>query len=74
MNPGILLSDSFFSLLLIFLDGNYMCLNRLMRLKAKASNAGWAWQVLMGPGILATDSFSFFLLLIILDINCVMSI
>ena len=49
MNPGILLSDSFFSLLLIFLDGNYMCLNRLMRLKAKASNAGWAWQVLMGP-------------------------
>ena len=71
MNPGILLSDSFFSLLLIFLDGNYMCLNRLMRLKAKASNAGWAWQVLMGPGIYPSQSFSFSILLILLDRNCI---
>ena len=71
MNPGILLSDSFFSLLLIFLDGNYMCLNRLMRLKAKASNASWAWQVLMGPGIYPSQSFSFSILLILLDRNCI---
>ena len=34
-----------------------------------ASNAGWAWQVLMGPGIPLSDSFRFSLLLILLDGN-----
>ena len=40
-------------------------------LRSRASNAGWAWQVLMGPGILVSDSFIFSLLLICLDGNCI---
>ena len=36
-----------------------------------ASNAGWAWQVLMGPGIPLSDSFWFSLLPILLDGICI---
>ena len=40
-------------------------------LRSRASNAGWAWQVLMGPGIPRHDSFSFSFLLILPDKNSV---
>ena len=40
-------------------------------LRSRASNAGWAWQVLMGPGIPHHDNFSLSFLLILPDKNCV---
>ena len=38
---------------------------------SRASNASWAWQVLMGPGIPHHDNFSLSFLLILPDKNCV---